>query len=110
MAGAESGASGAAPTGTGSGSVERAVQAAADGYDAQQVALAARAQDPGLPSETADMLARRAWPLLRQIGELDAPELARRLMAEARVGATPANVVATAAVRHCEQHGLLDPG
>ena len=75
-------------------------------YDPERVALAARAQDPGLPPETAAMLARRAWPFLREIGDLDAPELARRLMADAAVGATPANVVATAAVQHCRQLGL----
>ena len=75
-------------------------------YDAERVALAAQAQDPGLPPETASLLAGRAWPLLQDIGELDAPELARRLMADARVGATPANVVATSAVEHCRQAGL----
>lgn len=80
--------------------------AAPAAYDAERVALAARAQDPGLPVETASLLARRAWPLLQDIGGLDAPELARRLMVDARVGATPANVVATSAVEHCRQVGL----
>ena len=75
-------------------------------YDADQVASAACQQDPGLPPETAEMLARQAWPLLREIGELDAPALARALMREGDVGATPANVVATAAVSFCETHGV----
>ena len=91
----------------GSGPLPGDDQAAADGYDLRVVALAARARDPGLPVETAEMLARRAWPLLQEVGGLDAPALARRLMAEAGVGATPANVVATAAVRHCQERGLL---
>ena len=52
------------------------------------------------------MLARQAWPLLQEVGELDAPALARRLMTEADVGATPANVVATAAVAFCQAYGV----
>ena len=75
-------------------------------YDADWVAAAARQQDPGLPPETAAMLARQAWPLLQEVGELDAPALARRLMAEGDVGATPANVVATAAISFCETYGV----
>lgn len=75
-------------------------------FDVERVALAAQSQDPGLPQETAQLLARRAWPLLQEVGELDAPALARRLMVEADVGATPANVVATAAVAFCRDTGL----
>jgi len=79
----------------------------AAGYDADQVAAAARQQDPGLPPETAAMLAGQAWPLLQELGELDAPALARSLMTAGGVGATPANVVATAAIAFCETRGLL---
>ena len=68
---------------------------------------AARSKDPGLPEETARELAVDAWEHLRAIGELDAPEVARRLMADApRSGATPANVVAQAAVEFCEEYGV----
>ena len=76
------------------------------GYDAEHVAAAARQRDPGLPVETAAMLAERAWEHLREVGELDAPALARSLMAAEGVGATPANVVATAAVAFCEANDL----
>ena len=75
-------------------------------YDADWVASAACQQDPGLPPETAELLARQAWPLLREIGELDAPALARALLRERDVGATPANVVATSAVSYCESYGV----
>ena len=85
---------------------ERSPSGADVGFDAERVALAARQRDPGLPLETARMLADRCWPLLQEIGELDAPALARRLMTIEDVGATPANVVATAAVAHCRAQGL----
>ena len=75
-------------------------------YDADWVASAARLQDPGLPPETASMLAGQAWPLLQELGKLDAPALARALMRKGDVGATPANVVATAAVSFCETYGV----
>ena len=75
-------------------------------YDAEQVAAAARQRDPGLPPETASLLAGRAGDHLRELGELDAPALARSLMAAEGVGATPANVVATAAVAFCEANDL----
>ena len=52
------------------------------------------------------MLAGQAWPLLQELGELDAPALARALMTKGDVGATPANVVATAAVSFCETYGV----
>ncbi len=71
------------------------------------MAAAAQQQDPGLPAETAALLAGQAWTRLREIGELDAPALARALLAaHPDVGATPCNAVATAAVAYCETHGL----
>lgn len=79
----------------------------APAYDPDQVAAEARQHDPGLPAETASLLAARAWPLLRELGELDAPALARSLLADhPEVGATPANVVASAAVSFCQDAGL----
>ena len=76
-------------------------------YDANWVAAMARQQDPGLPEETARELAVYAWDHLRSIGELDAPELARRLMADHReAGATPAAVVARAAVDFCREYAV----
>lgn len=67
--------------------------------DVERIAAAACQQDPGLPHETAVLLARAALPLLEQVGP-DAPEIARRLMAaHPGIGATPANVVALAASR-----------
>jgi len=71
-------------------------------YDADWVAASARTADPGLPEETARLLARQAWDHLRETGELDAPDLARRLLVDNRAqGATAANVVAVAAVEFC---------
>ena len=71
-------------------------------YDVDWVAASARTADPGLPEETACQLARQAWEHLRAIGELDAPEVARRLLVDNRAqGATAANVVAVAAVEFC---------
>ena len=76
-------------------------------YDADWVASAARTADPGLPPETARELAVYAWDHLRDIRELDAPEVARRLLAEHRTaGATAANVVARAAVDFCAAYGV----
>ena len=76
-------------------------------YDADWVAATARSKDPGLPEETARELAVYAWEHLRSIGELDAPEVARRLMADHQAaGATPAAVVARAAVDYCEAYGV----
>lgn len=78
-------------------------------YDADWVAAAARSKDPGLPEETARELAVYAWEHLREMRELDAPELARRLLADHVVaGATPATVVARAAVEFCEAYAV-DP-
>lgn len=77
-------------------------------YDADWVASAARQADPGLPRETAQLLARAAWPLLRELGTTDPPALARRLMAEQEVGATAANTVAVAAVAFCAAYDV-DP-
>lgn len=71
-------------------------------YDVDWVAASARTADPGLPEETACLLAGQAWEHLRGIGRLDAPELARRLLLDNRSqGATAANVVAVAAVEFC---------
>lgn len=76
-------------------------------YDAEWVANSARTADPGLPEETARELAVYAWDHLRVIGKLDAPELARRLLADHKVaGATAANVVAKAAVDFCQAHDV----
>lgn len=81
---------------------------AAAGYDERLVAARARAHDPGLPEQAALELAVLAWDHLRAVGELDAPEVARRLLADdASTGATPAAVVARAAVDHCRERGLL---
>ena len=47
-----------------------------------------------------------SWDL-REIGELDAPEVARRLLADhPAAGASPAAVVAKAAVDFCEAYGV----
>lgn len=76
-------------------------------YDPAWVAAQARASDPGLPEETARELALYAGEHLRAIGELDAPEVARRLLADhPQAGATPATVVAKAAVDYCRQHDV----
>jgi hypothetical protein len=78
-------------------------------YDPERVAAAARSADPGLPEEDALRLAREAWRHVREVGCDDAPELARRLMAASKqTGATPATVVAKAAVDHCQDLGI-DP-
>lgn len=76
-------------------------------YDADWVAAAARSKDPGLPEETSRELAVYAWEHLRAIGDLDAPEVARRLMADhPDAGATPAAVVAKAAVDFCASYDV----
>lgn len=77
------------------------------GYDPDRVAAAARQADPGLPEGTARELAVYAWDHLRQIDSADAPEVARRLLADhADAGATAASQVARAAVEHCEAQDL----
>lgn len=74
-------------------------------FDPDWVASTARQADPGLPPETAQRLAERCWAHLQDIGELDAPALARALMVDApEVGATAANVVARAAVDFCTSY------
>ena len=86
---------------------ERVSGAPAGSFDADWVASAAQQQDPGLPLETAQLLAGQAWAQLCEIGELDAPALARALLsANPEVGATPSNVVATATVSFCELHDV----
>jgi hypothetical protein len=89
------------------GEGERVPGPAQGTYDAESVAAAARSADPGLPEETARELAVYAWEHLRAVGELDAPEVARRLMADHQAaGATPAAVVAKAAVDFCSTHDV----
>lgn len=83
----------------------------APGYDARQVATAARMQDPGLPPESAELLARQAGALLTEAGVMDAPELARRLLADNRdLGASAVNVVAVAAVASAARPVDVAPG
>jgi hypothetical protein len=81
---------------------------AAAEYDPDWVAAAARSADPGLPEEDAARLAREAWQHLREVGADDAAAIARRLMEGSAAGATPANVVAKAAVDFCAERGI-DP-
>lgn len=71
-------------------------------YDADWVAQTARTADPSLTEQTAQELAVAAWDHLREVGEFDAPEVARRLLAEnPDAGASAANFVAKAAVDFC---------
>ncbi len=80
---------------------------AVQGYDAERVAAAARAHDPGLPEELALEMATYAGEHLQTMDCLDAPALARRLMADnPAAGATPAAVVARAAVDFCSEKGI----
>ena len=66
--------------------------------DPDAVASAARRADPGLPPETARLLAVGALAHLRD-GAADAPDVARRLLADhGEAGASAAAVVARAAV------------
>jgi hypothetical protein len=77
------------------------------GYDAELVAARARGADPGLPEDLGRELAVVAGEHLARQPELDAPELARRLMADLpQAGATPANVTARAAVDVCRERRL----
>lgn len=76
-------------------------------YDAAWVASEARAADPALSEETARELAVYAWDHLREMKELDAPELARRLFLEHKqAGASAANFVAKAAVDFCREYDV----
>ena len=76
-------------------------------YDAAWVASAAQQLDPGLPGETAQLLAGEAFAHLRVIGSPDLPELARRLLADhPEAGATPANMVARAACEFCAVYAV----
>jgi hypothetical protein len=71
-------------------------------YDPEWVAQQARVADPSLPEETARELAVYAYEHLREVKRLDAPEIARRLIADhPDAGVTAANVVAKAAVDLC---------
>lgn len=97
--------SGAPPSGYGEG--ERVFGPPVGTYDADWVAAAARAQDPGLPEAMARELAVYAWEHLRAVGELDAPEVARRLLVDhPEAGASPAAVVAKAAVDFCREYAV----
>lgn len=81
------------------GSAVTSKEFALPGYDAEQVAQRARTADPGLPEPTARELAVLAGEHLLAMADADAPELARRLLADLpEAGATPAAVVARAAV------------
>lgn len=74
-------------------------------YDPERVAERARVADPGLAEETARELAVYAGEHLREIQELDAPEIARRLLRDHReAGASAANFVAKAAIDHCREN------
>jgi hypothetical protein len=76
-------------------------------YDAEWVARTARTADPGLPEETARELAVYAGEHLREVKALDAPEVARRLLADhPQAGATAASVVAKAAVDFCRAYDI----
>jgi hypothetical protein len=97
--------SGPAPYGEG----ERVFGPPQGTYDADWVAAAARQSDPGLPAETARVLAVDAWRHLREAGPADPSEIARRLLSDHRdSGATAANVVAVAAVNYCASYDV-DP-
>lgn len=76
-------------------------------YDAEQVASLAMQADPSVTQDDAVLLAVEAWRHLSEIGEPDAPEVARRLLAaHDHVAATTVNHIAHAAVEFCEQHGV----
>jgi len=76
-------------------------------YDADWVAASACSHDPGLDRELARQLAVEAWQHLSETHELDAPEVARRLLADhPEAGATPATVVAKAAVDFCQAYSV----
>ena len=76
-------------------------------FDPVRVSATACASDPSLSPELAEQLAGEAWAHLQEIGALDAPEVARRLLAAHEgVGASECNAVATAAVGFCEDAGL----
>ena len=76
--------------------------------DPDAVAAAARRADPGLPPETAHLLAVAALAHLRD-GAVDAPDVARRLLAaHGEAGASAAAVVARAASEATRAH--LDEG
>lgn len=76
-------------------------------YDPEQVARLARQQDPGLPMPTALSLARAAWRHIQAGADVDVAEIARRLLADDPAGgASPAAVVARAAVEFCEEYGV----
>jgi hypothetical protein len=78
------------------------------GWDDDLVVALARGKDPGLPEETARELVVLAREHLLALGEPDAPEIARRLLADHhRAGASAAAVVARAAVEHTVERRLV---
>lgn len=93
------------PDGGSSGAGEGGFGPPRGSYDADWVAQSARTADPSLSESTARTLAVDAWDHLREVKELDAPEIARRLLADHRdAGASAANFVAKAAVQFCVEH------
>ncbi len=99
------------PGQSGYGETEQVFASPGRNYDAEWVASQARAQDPGLPEEVAREMSVAAQQHLQAMGKLDAPELARRLLADRPcLGASPAAVVAKAAVDFCVEHRVQLPG
>lgn len=93
------------PAPSGYGGSEQVFPDSQGGF-AERVAAAARAHDPGLPEEMAREMATYAEEHVRELNSLDAPELARRLMADyPAAGASPAAVVARAAIDLCTEQG-----
>jgi hypothetical protein len=82
-------------------------QRAEPGFDVDVVVGMARGQDPGLPDHLARELAVLAEEELGTMAEPDVSELARRLLAKGPDGgATPAAVVARAAVTYVQERAL----
>jgi len=72
--------------------------------DVEWIASTARQSDPSLEHEIAVELAAEALPLGRSLRELDAPEIARQLLAaHPSYGASSVNAVAVATVDYLEQ-------
>lgn len=66
--------------------------------DVEWIASTARQRDPSLEHAVALELAQRALPIARGLEELDAPEIARQLLAGSEQGASSVNAVAVATV------------
>ncbi len=99
---------GAVSSGSGSYSEgERVFGPPGGSYDADWVASAARQQDAGLDPGVAAALSGEAWEQIRGLGELDAPAVARALLARhPDLDASACTVVARAAVDFCESYGV----